>query len=151
MTTVQSTAAPAGTPVWVRVFHNNHARGAFLTGYVPGLTVTEVFTYTTSPKAGTSDHEVAEEAFELFNIGDDPEFGTPDRRAVDYRARGNRSLSVGDVLAIDGRFFSCDSNGWHALTVPPPIDQVTAPGTTPLYPSAQPPPPAEPGGGKGTE
>lgn len=135
MSTIQATVMPAGAPaaVWVRVFHNNHARGAFLRGYEPGQTVTEVFTYTTRPTGDTHDHVLADEAFELFNIGDDPAFGIPDPRAMDYRARGNRSLSVGDVVAIDGRFHSCDSGGWHELVEQPPVEQHTAAGTTPLY------------------
>lgn len=136
MPTIQATATPAGAPaaVWVRVFHNNHrARGAFLRGWLPGQTVTEVFTYTALIEGDVHDHDLAEQAFELFNIGDDPDFGTPDPRAEDYRARGNRSLSTGDVLAIDGRFHSCDSSGWRELTESPEVEQITVPGTTPLY------------------
>lgn len=134
MFTIQAIAgAPAA--VWVRVFHNNeHARGVFLRGYEAGQTITEVFTYAARPQGDTADHVLADEAFELFNIGDDPDFvATPDPRAVDYRGRLNRSLSVGDVLAIDGRFYSCDSSGWRELTEAPPVEQITAPGTTPLY------------------
>jgi hypothetical protein len=133
MSTIQATAG-APDAVWVRVFHNNQrAQGAFLRGYEPGQTITEVFTYTTRPQGDTPDHVLADEAFDLFNIGDDPDFGTPDPRAVDYRGRLNRSFSVGDVLAIDGRFYSCDSSGWRELTEAPPVEQITAPGTTPLY------------------
>ncbi|WP_370973915.1 hypothetical protein [Amycolatopsis sp. cg9] len=132
MSTIQATAgAPAA--VWVRVFHNNHAHDKFLRGYESGQTVTEVFTYTTRPQGDTHDHTLADEAFELFNIGDDPQFGTPDPRALDYRARRNRSLSIGDVLGIDGRFYSCDASGWRELPEAPPVKQITAPGTTPLY------------------
>jgi len=133
MSTIQTTAAPA--EVRVRVFHNNHVHEKYLRGYEPGQTVTEVFVYTTAPKADTHDHDqsLATEAFELLNIGDDPQFGTPDPRAVAYRAPGNRSLSVGDVIAIDDRFYSCDSRGWRELTEQPPVEQRAAHGTTPLY------------------
>ncbi|WNV83138.1 hypothetical protein [Umezawaea sp. Da 62-37] len=132
MTTTQTTAAP--TDVQVRVFHNNHLREKYLRGYEPGQTVTEVFVYTTAAETGAPDLDwvIAYEAYRLFNVGDDPQFGTPDPRAVDYRARRNRSLSIGDVIAIDGRFLSCDSRGWSALTETPPIDQRAAHGTTPL-------------------
>lgn len=135
MSTIHAIATPAGAPaaVWVRVFHNNHSGEKYLRGYESRQTVTEVFTYTARPKGDTHDHVLADEAFALFNIGDDAAYGTPDPRAVDYRVRGNRSLSVGDVVAIDGRFHSCDSSGWHELTEQPPVEQRAAPGTTPLY------------------
>ncbi|HEY0697395.1 MAG TPA: hypothetical protein VGD43_06255 [Micromonospora sp.] len=41
------------------------------------------------------------DVYRLFNVGHDPQFGTPDPRAVVYRERGNRSLSVGDVVALN--------------------------------------------------
>lgn len=132
-----TTPADAVNEVQVRVFHNNHAREKYLSGYEPGQTVTEVFAYTTTPSDGIHDRSgdlhIAEEAFELFNVGDDPEFGTPDPRAVDYRTRRNRSLSTGDVIAIDGRFYSCDTRDWRALTDQPPVEQRATSGTTPLY------------------
>ncbi len=61
--------------------------------------------------------------FELFNVGEDPAFGPPHPRGVDYRRCGNRSLSVGDVVAVDGRFYACASTGWAALKDRPLIDQ----------------------------
>lgn len=139
MSTVQitalATAAPGPVPaaVRVRVFHNNYAPSAFLRGYESGDTVTEVFTYSTQRTADTNDDVLAAEAYTLFNVGHDSEFGVPDPRAVDYRARRNRSLSVGDVLDIDGRFFACDAVGWRALPEAPPVEQIAASGTTPLY------------------
>jgi hypothetical protein len=42
----------------------------------------------------------AEELFARYNVGDDPTFGTPHSDAIDYRAKRNRSLSVGDVLVF---------------------------------------------------
>jgi hypothetical protein len=54
------------------------------------------------------DAAVAEDAFARFNGGS----GREDAR---YFARKLRSLSVGDVIAIDGkRFYSCESAGWAA-------------------------------------
>lgn len=41
-----------------------------------------------------------------------------DRRAREYFAAGNRSLSVGDVIAIDGRCYACTDTAWQALTTP---------------------------------
>jgi len=121
------------TTARVRVFHNNDVRESFLRGYQAGQTVTEVFAYD-QPTLDTDDLGLAERAFEpLFNIGDDPSFGEPDQRAVDYRSRGNRSLSVGDVIAIDELFLSCDSSGWRELDQEPDIQQRQQHGTTPLY------------------
>jgi hypothetical protein len=49
---------------------------------------------------------VAEHAWETFNIG-------TGELAQAYRARKLRSLNKGDVLAIDGTFYSCESTSWH--------------------------------------
>jgi hypothetical protein len=122
------------TTARVRVFLNNAFGGSFLRGYQAGNTVTEVFAYDeTNLDAETDDLVLAERAFELLNIGDDPSFGAPDQRAVDYRCRGNRSLSVGDVIAIDDRFWSCDSFGWRELDEQPVIQQRWEHGIAPLY------------------
>jgi len=128
------TSMPERIVTRVRVFHNNQAREAMLTGYEIGHTVTEVYTYDeTDPAATADDLDVADRAFELFNIGDDPAYGTPDPRAVEYRDRKNRSLSVGDVLAIAGRFHACDFTGWREMGKQPTIRQQPERGTTPLY------------------
>lgn len=50
-------------------------------------------------------HALLEAAFETFNIGED-------ELAGQYRARKLRSLSVGDVVMIDGTVYSCESAGW---------------------------------------
>ena len=71
-------------------------------------------------------------------MDEDPAFGPPDPRAVDYRLCRNRSLSVGDIVAVDGRFYACEPSGWQALQHAPRIDQRTTHGTTPLYESAAP-------------
>ena len=126
-----TTAADNNVHVTVRVFHNNHTPESFLRGFTPGQTVTEVAAFTLAPHR-KSDLVVADKVFWLFNIGDDPAFGTPDPAAVNYRARGNRSLSVGDVVAVDGRFHSCDPSGWTVLATPPTIDPHAVPGTAPL-------------------
>jgi hypothetical protein len=50
---------------------------------------------------------------------------------VQYRARGNRSLSGGDVTCIDGRFYACARTGWQRLDHEPSIvPEAGVPGTT---------------------
>lgn len=83
-------------------------------------------------RAGAAHLAVCEKLFTLLNVGDDPEFGEPDATAVEYRGRGNRSLSVGDVVSIDGRFYTCASIGFEPIDVDPIIVEQTMHGTTPL-------------------
>ncbi|AZI65458.1 hypothetical protein [Rhodococcus sp. NJ-530] len=48
--------------------------------------------------------------------GDEFNVGETSKAAVAYRKiHGLRSLSVGDVVKIDGQWFSCDSMGWSIL------------------------------------
>lgn len=61
---------------------------------------------------------LAEKVYHLLNVGDDPMFGTPDERAVAYRLANYRSLSVGDVLEIDGEHLAVASMGFVSVDVP---------------------------------
>lgn len=134
-TSVEPTAS-ATTPsgVEVRVFHNNNAPHSFSSGFKLNDSITEVYSYTVLVTGEVRDEDLAEEAFTLFNVGHDPEFGTPDLRAVEYRAAGNRSLSIGDVVAINGRFHALTrSRGWCELAEEPLIVQRKSGGTTPAY------------------
>lgn len=65
-----------------------------------------------------NDLDTAEDMFRLFNVGDDPAFGTPDPTAVAYRARQNRSLSTGDVVEIDGRAYAVARSGYTQVEQP---------------------------------
>jgi hypothetical protein len=79
----------------VTVFHNVCRDGEpMLTGYRPSDVLVPVATWTV--RRWRDPEEVAEDAFRLLNVGEDPVFGKPDPVAVEYRQRGNRSLSVGD-------------------------------------------------------
>ena len=111
----------------IRVFHNTELDATAL-GYMTGQLVVEVYAYddTTSP---TPEAALAN-AYRLFNVGDDPAFGTPSPDALAYRASQNRSLSVGDVVACDDTFHACDPIGWR-LIGPPKIIVLALPGTTP--------------------
>ena len=115
----------------IRVYHNIDA--AFL-GYRPEQRVTPVFE---TEESAAEHEELCARMYELLNIGDDPSFGPPDPRAVEYRARRNRSLSVGDVIEI-GRtggdvadFYSVASCGFEPIATPR-IVTLGSRGTTPL-------------------
>ncbi|MGL5824992.1 MAG: hypothetical protein ACRCYU_09275 [Nocardioides sp.] len=111
-----------GDPMKVTVLHNV-ARDGFgrprgYDGYQPDHQLANVFDYETDLVAPLA---VAEQAFHLFNVGDDPHFGTPHPTAIAYRANQLRSLSVGDVLLLeDGAHgtpvaYACASVGWTPL------------------------------------
>ncbi|WP_461122932.1 hypothetical protein [Saccharothrix stipae] len=125
----------------IRVFHNLNDR-ALLVGY-QGQPVAEVLAYTGPPSARSHDVDLVEAAFQLCNVGDDPEFGRPDPRAVRYRRRGNRSLSIGDVVAVDGRFYACQRIGWRRIAQPR-LMHVRRHGTTPLHRDQRPVPGTDP-------
>lgn len=101
----------------VTVFHNiakdDLGRPLGFFGYETGHQMVQVFTF----DADTSGHlAAAERAFHLFNVGDDPSYGIPSNIAVEYRARGLRSLSVGDVVVInDTTAYACASMGWTEI------------------------------------
>ena len=128
MTTIETPGAFRG---WVRVFHNNAAPLSFLFGYEKGQTITEVDTYLEINE--DDDVALVRKVFDLFNIGDDPAFGVPDERAVQYRKAGNRSLSVGDVVGIGDRFYTFDGSAVRLLPECPTIRQRSSCGTVPLY------------------
>jgi hypothetical protein len=90
----------------VRVYHNLDARFA---PYRQGHRLALAYE---CEQASVLMTQAPYQLFDLFNIGDDPRFGTPDPRALAYRARGNRSLSVGDVLALTD-----SAGGWIHFTV----------------------------------
>jgi hypothetical protein len=116
----------------VRVYHNIDPDHFF--GYQPGHAVVPVFTADIPTEEWNPDR-VLEQVFHLLNVGDDPEFGTPDPRAVAYRQRRNRSLSVGDVVWLDDiiTWRACARVGWTHIDPPTVVFQETH-GTTPLTP-----------------
>ena len=76
-----------------------------------------VFKYELTGPPG--DDAILAEAFEVFNIGDDPSLNghlTDEQRdrATAYRRNRLRSLSTGDVVVIQGQPYSCESAGWRA-------------------------------------
>ncbi len=86
----------------------NSSRWSF-DGYEPGHVLHKAIEYETD-----SEYPL-DEAFERFNIGEDA-------LARAYRAGKNRSLSVGDVVVVDGVANTCDSFGWTPLDAVPDVD-----------------------------
>jgi len=66
------------------------------------------------------DLDVCEWMFWLLNVGDDPDYnnGVAQPLADEYRFHGNRSLSVGDVVAVDDEFYACGRVGWVRIDTP---------------------------------
>ena len=107
-------APPAGeATVNVGVLHNMMPDGSGFLGHQPEHPMRVV--YSCLADASQSDDETLEQAFFAFNVGDDPLFGEPLAVAVEYRAKRNRSLSVGDVVAVDRRLYACASFGWSRV------------------------------------
>ncbi|WP_424534233.1 hypothetical protein ACOZ38_28480 [Sphaerisporangium viridialbum] len=105
----------------VKVFHNLmfiqfSATRPYPGEYLAGDPIVQVFA-TTAP-AGSDSCAVCEEVFHLLNVGDDPTFGTPDARAIAYRARGNRSLSVSDLVCVGDAWYACASTGFDPVPEP---------------------------------
>lgn len=105
-------------------------------GYEDGDPIAPVATYTLSDvEAESMVLDVAEDAFRVFNMGHDPEFGVPDQRALDYRAAHNRALSVGDVVQVGDIWLAVDDVGFRMLSVIPigmRLDAEPSHGTTPI-------------------
>lgn len=111
-------AWPPRVPATVRVLLNTSPQAQFY-GYTLRDTLTCVYTYTDPDvQSATSGIEIAERAFELFNERRTPVGATADPRVVAYRVLGNRWLSVGDVVCVDGHFFACEPFGWNEIDPP---------------------------------
>jgi len=62
--------------------------------------------------------EGAEQMFHIFNAPEEILSNWEQALAKDFRKDGNYSLSVGDVVEVDGEQFLCESFGWKELDVP---------------------------------
>lgn len=77
--------------------------------YEPGDDLYLAATYDAAD--GIDDLTHCDQAFERFNVGEDA-------IARLYRSHGHRSLSVGDVVVIDDRAYTCGSVRWLAVELP---------------------------------
>lgn len=99
---------------------------ALLRGYKPGDPMVEVFRWTEDNLVmPATDGRAADRAFFMFNVGHQPEMnagGQPNPVALEYRGRHLRSLSVGDIVVIDGRAHAVESFGFQPVAA---LDNVT--------------------------
>jgi hypothetical protein len=129
--------------IFHNVTHDGVGRNVGFFGYQRGHALVPVFTYNESlADFGSGVHSVAERAFHLFNVGDDPDFGTPDQRALAYRAARNRSLSTGDAVLIRigqaQHWIALGENGWEDVPAPAFVVWASCHGTTALDPRQHP-------------
>ena len=107
--------------VHVQAFHNVEPL-AMLFGYEPGHRVRRAFT---AQMPAADPYDVCEAVFILLNGGDLA--AGRDQRAQEYRRRGERSLSKGDLVAISDSahsrpvYYSVDSAGFTPLAAAPRI------------------------------
>jgi hypothetical protein len=113
----------------IRVFHALPAARSPSARASGPSAVVEVFAYD-DPEPGDA-RDALDRAFRLLNVGHDPDFGTPDERAVRYRRRRNRSLCVGDVVAVDDTHFVCKAAGFEETRQRVAIELALF-GTTPI-------------------
>lgn len=103
----------------IRVFH---AREFHSRRWGQHPRVMEVARYL-MPRAHTP-QVACEDMFVMTNNGSAPYPGDgTDPRTIAYRARGNRSLQPGDIIAVDGTYYRCGPRGWDPMRTAPVIDQ----------------------------
>ena len=111
------------TGVQVRVYLNTDPT-ALLTGYRPDAPVTLAYTYQLhADPAADTDEVLLERVFATFN--DHPEHDDDQIHTDTWYAEGLlgvtglRSLSVGDLVALDDHHYACGSRGWTRVPTPP--------------------------------
>lgn len=97
----------------VEVYHNvSEDRLRFLNGYQEGDPLVHVMRVMVP-----DDQDPFAWIWWLLNVGHEGD--DPDGQAVAYRTRRNRSLSVGDVLIIDGAAKAVAAIGWTDVRIDP--------------------------------
>ncbi|MEV0688386.1 hypothetical protein AB0I35_31460 [Nocardia sp. NPDC050378] len=99
-------------PVTVTVYLSTHPH-SMLHGYRPGDTMVladRFLLHKSEPRAG--DDALLERIFDALNDHPHPADAQHSRR---WYRRGNRSLSVGDVVAVEDRDYACAAIGWRRV------------------------------------
>ncbi|MGW6332149.1 hypothetical protein [Nocardia rhamnosiphila] len=95
----------------MRVFLNQ-SRVAF-TGYQPGAPLVLAYTLTLPTAHTVDDLQALDRVFAIFN--GHPAYDKDDEHTRAWYDSGLRSLSVGDVIALDDRSYACAAVGWQLL------------------------------------
>ncbi|WP_327118872.1 hypothetical protein OHB12_11700 [Nocardia sp. NBC_01730] len=101
--------------VTVRVFLNR-APHSMLDGYTSAAPLVLAYEYTIPAGRAPADAVILERVFAAFN--EHPEHPADQAHADAWADKWLRSLSVGDVVAIDDRYYACHSVGWTRITAP---------------------------------
>lgn len=98
--------------IWHNVNQDDHGRPTgFMRGYHPGDSMCPVFTF-----AKKDDKNILDYCFHVFNAPEEYLETKEERRIAEtYRANRLRSLSVGDVIQVRNRFWTCRPVGWDYL------------------------------------
>ncbi|MEV0027854.1 hypothetical protein [Nocardia sp. NPDC050793] len=91
----------------------NDEHDAIIVGFRPGARLVLAYRYTLPAATAGTDPLLLERVFAAFN--GEPVHPDDERHADAWPAKGLRSLSVGDVVAIDNRHYACDSAGWTPI------------------------------------
>ncbi|MEV0297081.1 hypothetical protein [Nocardia sp. NPDC050710] len=104
--------------VRIRILLNTRSFGR--TDHDPGIDYVTAYDYRdlSQPEHAT-DAQILEYQFELFNNQ------IESAHAHAYSAAGNRSLSVGDVVSIEDRYYQCEASGWTRLDTTPRLESST--------------------------
>ncbi|MFI2478693.1 hypothetical protein [Nocardia xishanensis] len=94
----------------------NHDPDAIIVGHRPGARLVLAYRYTLPAATAGTDSLLLERIFAAFNS--EPVHPDDERHSATWTAQRLRSLSVGDVVAIDDRHYACESVGWTPIPAP---------------------------------
>ncbi|MEU2258164.1 hypothetical protein ABZ540_33890 [Nocardia xishanensis] len=101
--------------VTVTVWLNDDS-DAISVGFRPGARLVLAYRYTLPAATTGTDSLLLERVFAAFN--GEPVHPDDERHADAWPTKGLRSLSVGDIVAIDNRYYACESVGWTPIPAP---------------------------------
>ena len=104
----------------IRIIRPTNSRNQFGDGGAYAGDRWEVYSCTShvGPARLKEGKEGAEQMFHIFNAPEEILSNWEQALAKDFRKDGNYSLSVGDVVEVDGEQFLCESFGWKELNEP---------------------------------
>ncbi|WP_435593567.1 hypothetical protein [Nocardia sp. bgisy118] len=94
----------------------NQDPDALFSGYLPSARLVLAYRYTLPAVTAGEDRMLLERVFAAFN--DQPVHPEDQLHADAWAAERLRSLSVGDVVALDDRYYACASVGWMSIPAP---------------------------------